>query len=252
VSGRLVCPERGLRTRDRWGHIGATSGPRTTGSQRTTTVNTGTPSAHLSGQTQAGVAGHNDPPQVPDTEGVTGSNPVAPTNKTLTSGKCCRAHDHGAIQPKRWSVRCLRGRSRDGVSDGERFPCLTYLFMDPLGPQPAPPLLQAPSVCREPLDSAAGVSSEPSVAWDGHAPGGRPQLTRKSEFGVFDTPGLARCRPAGPGKCGPPPPGPPRRLRAGEREDDPPPVGRPRWALNCLTEGVLLAQTQAWRSGLVS
>ena len=57
----------------------------------------------------------------------------------------------------------------------------------PTRPPTRSSVLQAPSVCREPLDSAAGVSSEPSVAWDGHAPGGRPQLTRKSEFGVFDT-----------------------------------------------------------------
>jgi hypothetical protein len=35
--------------------------------------------------------------------------------------------------------------------------------------------------------AAAGASSELSVAWDGHAPGGRPQLTTKSELGVFDT-----------------------------------------------------------------
>jgi hypothetical protein len=57
----------------------------------------------------------------------------------------------------------------------------------PTRPKSAPALLQAVPVRREPLGPAAGASSEPSVAWDGHAPGGRPQLTRKSEFGVFDT-----------------------------------------------------------------
>jgi hypothetical protein len=49
-----------------------------------------------------------------------------------------------------------------------------------------------------PLDinrAAAGASSELSVAWEGHAPGGRPQLTRKSEFGAFDT--SARSLPSG-------------------------------------------------------
>jgi hypothetical protein len=30
--------------------------------------------------------------------------------------------------------RCLGTRSRDWVPDGERFPCLTSLFIDPLGP----------------------------------------------------------------------------------------------------------------------
>jgi hypothetical protein len=38
---------RAFQARDWWGHIGATSGPRTTGSQRTTAVTSGTTSCQL-------------------------------------------------------------------------------------------------------------------------------------------------------------------------------------------------------------
>jgi hypothetical protein len=34
------------------------------------------------------------------------------------------------------SVRCFGVRSGGRVPDGERFPCLTFLFMDPLGADP--------------------------------------------------------------------------------------------------------------------
>jgi hypothetical protein len=47
----------GVTRVDRWGHGGATSGPRATGSQRTTPVNTGPPSAEVAGHTP-------HPPQV--------------------------------------------------------------------------------------------------------------------------------------------------------------------------------------------
>jgi len=49
------------------GHTGATSGPRTTGLQRTTPV-TGLLSAHLTTQVGPCTAGHPDRPGVPDTE----------------------------------------------------------------------------------------------------------------------------------------------------------------------------------------
>jgi hypothetical protein len=60
------------------GHIGATSGPRTTGSQRTTSVTIGQVTTQLTEQTRPSAAGRRAAPRIPDTEGVTGSNPVAP------------------------------------------------------------------------------------------------------------------------------------------------------------------------------
>jgi hypothetical protein len=56
------------------GANGATSGPRTTGSQRTIPVNTGPPSAKVTGHTPPPAAGRRDPREIPDTEEVTGSN----------------------------------------------------------------------------------------------------------------------------------------------------------------------------------
>jgi hypothetical protein len=53
------------------GHTGATSGPRTTGPQRITTVIAGPSSAQLSGHTRAGVAGRRDPPGISDTDRLT-------------------------------------------------------------------------------------------------------------------------------------------------------------------------------------
>src|SRR5512132_4031674 len=52
------------------GHVGATSGPRATGSQRTTPVNTGPPSAEVTGHTPPPAAGRRDPPEISDTEEV--------------------------------------------------------------------------------------------------------------------------------------------------------------------------------------
>jgi uncharacterized membrane protein len=43
---------RAFQARDHWGHIGATSGPRATGSQRTTAVTIGPPSAQLTEHTR--------------------------------------------------------------------------------------------------------------------------------------------------------------------------------------------------------
>jgi hypothetical protein len=50
------------------GHTGATSGPRTTGLQRTTPVTTGPLSAHLTTRVGTCTAGHADRPAFPDTE----------------------------------------------------------------------------------------------------------------------------------------------------------------------------------------
>jgi hypothetical protein len=58
-----------------------------------------------------------------DTEEVTGSNPVAPTDSALSSGNAGQ-------------YRYLEALSGGCVPDGERFPCLTFLFMVPLGPDP--------------------------------------------------------------------------------------------------------------------
>jgi hypothetical protein len=46
--------------------------------------------------------------------------------------KPCRATIKASDQRERWSVRCL-GLSKGCVPDGERFLCLPFLFMDPLG-----------------------------------------------------------------------------------------------------------------------
>jgi hypothetical protein len=78
-SGRDDGTGRAFQARDRWGHIGATSGPRTTGSQRTTTVTSGPASCQFTSHIRPDSAGRRQRPAVPDTEEVTGSNPVAPT-----------------------------------------------------------------------------------------------------------------------------------------------------------------------------
>jgi len=85
------CRRDGVTRMDRWGHGGATSGPRATGSQRTTPVNTGPPSAEVSGQTPPPAAGRHDPPEISDTEGVTGSNRVAPTRHNVSLGSLLSA-----------------------------------------------------------------------------------------------------------------------------------------------------------------
>jgi hypothetical protein len=59
------------------GHTGATSGPQTTGSQRTTAVTTGPGSSQLTRQTSHGAAGRRSPHGISDTERVTGSSPPA-------------------------------------------------------------------------------------------------------------------------------------------------------------------------------
>ena len=66
------------------GHTGATSGPRTTGSQRTTPVTPGPVSQQFTARKRSGIAGHQHRPALPDTEEVTGSNPVAPTTPLLS------------------------------------------------------------------------------------------------------------------------------------------------------------------------
>jgi hypothetical protein len=53
-----------------WGHVGATSGPRSTGSQRTTPVTIGQTTAQLTEQTRPSAAAHRDRPAVPDMEEV--------------------------------------------------------------------------------------------------------------------------------------------------------------------------------------
>jgi hypothetical protein len=82
-----------LRCGDRWGHIGATSGPRTTGSQRTITVIAGLSSAQLSAQAEAGVAGQRGPPWLSDTEAVEGSEPPGGTASAVAG------HDTAAASP---------------------------------------------------------------------------------------------------------------------------------------------------------
>jgi hypothetical protein len=59
---------RAFQARDRQGHIGAKSGPRTTRAQRTTTVISGPSSAQLIGQIWADAAGPRGPPGLSDRE----------------------------------------------------------------------------------------------------------------------------------------------------------------------------------------
>jgi hypothetical protein len=66
----------GVTRVDRWGHGGATSGPRTTGPQRTTSVTVGLSSAQLTDQAEADVAGRRDAPRLPDTEEAGGASPI--------------------------------------------------------------------------------------------------------------------------------------------------------------------------------
>jgi hypothetical protein len=89
-----------------------------------------------------------------DTEEVTGSNPVAPTTKPLTSENAVTFTTMALSRQKRW-VGYLFGGSYEGcVPDGERFPCLTSLFMDSLGPDPLRsgrcPALMPPAARGEP------------------------------------------------------------------------------------------------------
>jgi hypothetical protein len=71
VGSRLSgLPGRAFQARDRWGHIRATSGPRTTRSQRTTTVIIGPPSTQLSRHTPPPTAGRRDLSGLSDTEEV--------------------------------------------------------------------------------------------------------------------------------------------------------------------------------------
>jgi hypothetical protein len=54
ASGRMIGPARAFQARDRWGHIGATFGPRMTGPQRTTPVTSGAACPQLTGQARLG------------------------------------------------------------------------------------------------------------------------------------------------------------------------------------------------------
>jgi hypothetical protein len=70
ISAALGVAVSAFQARDRWGHPGATSGPRTTGAQRTRTVTVGLSSAQLTDQAEADVAGRRDAPRLPRTEEV--------------------------------------------------------------------------------------------------------------------------------------------------------------------------------------
>ena len=83
-SGVASGQDDGADAPSKLGTAGATSGPQMTGSQRTTPVNTGPPSAEVTRHTPPPAAGRRDPPAVPDTEEVTGSNPVAPTRRNAS------------------------------------------------------------------------------------------------------------------------------------------------------------------------
>jgi hypothetical protein len=131
ASGVNGPPGRAFQACDRWGHIGATPGPRTTGSQRTTPVNTGPPSAEVTGLIPPPAAGRRDPPEISDTEEITGSNPVAPTSKVLASGNAVALTITAPTQRRRWSLRCLGPVPQGCVPDEERFPCLPSGLLGP-------------------------------------------------------------------------------------------------------------------------
>jgi hypothetical protein len=83
ACGVDALPGRTFQARDRWGHPGATSGPRTTGSQRTTAVTSGPASSQLTGHIRPGSAGRRKCPTVPDTEEVIGRFRLGPGDTTL-------------------------------------------------------------------------------------------------------------------------------------------------------------------------
>jgi hypothetical protein len=68
ASGQDDGAGRAFQARDRWGHIGATSGPQTTGSQRTTTVTSGPASSQVMCHVRPGSAGRLDRPALSRTE----------------------------------------------------------------------------------------------------------------------------------------------------------------------------------------
>jgi hypothetical protein len=105
ASGVNGPPGRAFQACDRWGHIGATPGPRTTGSQRTTPVNTGPPSAEVTGLTPPPAAGRRDPRR-------------SLTRKRSQLQTLSRPQQASG-QPKRWSERCSGAGSAGRVLDGE-------------------------------------------------------------------------------------------------------------------------------------
>ena len=152
-SGRDDGTGRAFQARDRWGHIGATSGPRTTGSQRTTTVTSGPASCQFTSHIRPDSAGRRQRPAVPDTEEDGGSNPVAPTIPPLTSTNaaepCASLRLRGDEHLTSWEVVCgvgismtmmgslastfsgpaaLSGGARRAESGRRALPCLTKVF----------------------------------------------------------------------------------------------------------------------------
>jgi hypothetical protein len=80
---RLSSPAVPLTFHSQRGHTGATSGPRTTGLQRTTTVTSGPAFCQLIGESRASAAGHHHP-ALPDTEEV--ASAAAPMRSLLAAG----------------------------------------------------------------------------------------------------------------------------------------------------------------------
>jgi hypothetical protein len=76
----MTGPDPAFQARDCW----ATSGPRMTGSQRTTAVSSGPASCQLTGHIRPDSAGLRKGRAVPDTEEDGGSTPPAPTTPALS------------------------------------------------------------------------------------------------------------------------------------------------------------------------
>ena len=114
-----------------WGHIGATSLP----SVRDNNGHQRSSNAAAQQPFPASITGHPTTPVLSDTEEVTGSNPVAPTNKALTSGNAAGPSLRTAAEGKRALYRFGKRSTELGPlhQDKSSDPCLCSCFPPPSG-----------------------------------------------------------------------------------------------------------------------
>jgi hypothetical protein len=131
VGRGIRCAGTGPPNSDRRGHIGATSGPRTTRSQRTTAVTIGPACPQVIARIDPGTAGNRDLPVLSRTEEVSG--PLGLTRELRRSASALMRH-----RPKRGAQaqpRCKRGwppaipgrEGADGTNGRERGMILSIL-----------------------------------------------------------------------------------------------------------------------------
>ena len=113
-----------------------------------------------------------------DTEEVTGSNPVAPTIKALTSGNAA-ALIITALASRDAGQLAVRGRFGGPCTGWRAFPILNLPVHGPARPRPAHQLLRAAPVGREALVSdRLGWGCASGSPWAG--PGRRPATPRRA------------------------------------------------------------------------